>query len=82
MLVSGGSRNSSGGGGRGSGPEFFKGGGGLGSRSAGCSYTDKQRKDSEGGLNPLTPPPPDPPLLVTCADIGWYQSRANYMHPE
>ena len=41
-MAKGGSRNSLRGGG-GSGPEFFEGG--LGSRSVGISYTDKQKKE-------------------------------------
>ena len=46
-------------------------GGGLGSRSVGILYTDKQQKTtSEGGGKPPTPPPLDPLLhrdgRVTC----------------
>ena len=66
LLSRGGSRNSLRGG---SGPEFFGGGGGFRVQVRGNFHilTSKQKKKtSEGGfLNPLTPPPPLDPLLLS-----------------
>ena len=49
-------------GGGGSGPEFFKGGGGLGSKSAGIFIYWQAKRNLGGGVNPPNPPL-DPPLV-------------------
>ena len=76
-VIKGGSRNSSRG--EGSGPEFFKGGGGgvrVQVRRNFHILTSKKEHLGGGGVTPLTPPPPGPATGHMLQDRGTHVAYA------